>query len=267
MFTQRPYVVAFLVTFALLAWSERGALRAALWLGSGTLLGWLSEWSSVTTGLPFGHYVYHKEQFASELWLGPVPLFASLSFGFMSYFSFSAARQLVGAWRDAGAGVGAGDVEQYDGALATLLLAAVIGTWMDVVIDPMALIGRYWFLGDLYHYDPPGVHFGVPLINYAGWFVTIGAIVFANQGIDRLLARLHVPLARGPGLPLERFWGIGCCVGVFGFMVAVNVVLIAKGNIPASVPLRQILASSLTVSGMFVVVVVVMIRRSYGVAA
>lgn len=254
MLTQRPYVIAFLATFAVLAWSERGPLRAALWLVSGTMLGWLSELCSVTTGFPFGTYVYHQAQFASELWLGPVPLFASLSFGFMSYFAFSAARRLLALSTGTG-------VEALDGAPRTMLLAAVIGTWMDSVIDPMTLIGQHWFLGDLYHYDPPGPHFGVPLTNYAGWLITIGSIVFANHWLDRLLVHLGVRLARGPALPLEPFWGIGCCAGVFGFMLAVNVVLLVNGTTPASVPLHDILVSGLILSGLFFAFVIVMMLR------
>ncbi len=261
MFTHRPYVVAFLATFAVLAWFERGPLRAAVWLISGTFLGWLSEFCSVNTGFPFGHYQYHKDQFASELWIGPVPLFASLSFGFMSYFAFSAARRLLARWNGSGGRLSTRNVETLDGALRTTLLAAIIGTWMDTVIDPMTLIGHYWFLGDLYHYDPPGPHFGVPISNYGGWLVTIGAIVLANQRLERLLAHLGAPLSRGPVLPLESLWGVGCCGGVFGFMLAVNAVLLAKGTVPPDVPLGRILVSGLVCSGLFLVFVVVMIRR------
>ena len=261
MFSHRPYVIAFLAAFAVLVWAERGPLRAMLWLVSGTFLGWLSEFCSVSTGFPFGHYAYHKEQFVAEIWIGPVPLFASLSFAFMSYFSFSAARRLLAPWAGAGLRLSTRHVETLDAAPRTALLAAVIGTWMDTVIDPMTLVGQYWFLGDLYHYDPPGSHFGVPLTNYGGWLITIGAIAFANQMLDRLLVRSGITLSRGPALPLEPFWGIACCVGVFGFMLAVNIVLLANRTAPPSVPLDRILMSGLALSGLFVAFVVMMIRR------
>jgi putative membrane protein len=261
MFVHRPYVIAFFVAFAVLVWCERGPLRAALWLVSGTFIGWLSEFCSVSTGFPFGNYAYHKEQFAGEIWLGPVPLFASVSFAFMGYFSFSAARRLLAPWSGAGMRLATRDVEALDGTVRALLLAAVVGTWMDSVIDPMTLVGQYWFLGDLYHYDPPGPHFGVPLANYGGWMITIGAIVLANQMLDRLLVRIGIPLSRGPALPFESFWGIACCTGVFGFMLAVNVVLLARGTVPDTVPLGRILVSGLALSGLFLALVVVMIRR------
>jgi putative membrane protein len=166
----------------------------------------------------------------------------------MSYFAFSAARRLLAPRTDPGT---------VDGALGTALLAAVIGTWMDTVIDPLTLLGRYWFLGDLYHYDPPGAHFGVPLSNYAGWFVTIGAIALANQGLDRLLGRLQVPLRRGPVLPLEPLWGVGCCLGVFAFQLAINLALLAGGRTPAGTPLGAVLASGLVSSGLIAALVAV----------
>lgn len=263
MFTQRPYVIAFLVTFLVLAWSERGLARMSLWLVSGVFLAWLSEFFSVTTGFPFGIYEYHKEQFASELWLGPVPLFASLSFPFMSYFSFSAARRLLVPWSGSGLGMTAHVSDAVDRSLATMLLAAVIGTWMDTVIDPMTLIGRYWFIGDLYHYNPPGPHFGVPYSNYGGWIVTIGGIVLANQLIDRLLVSFGSRPSHGQALPLESFWGIGSCVGVFAFIVGANVVLLVRGDLPADVPLSQILMSGLISFGAFLAFLVVMIRRGF----
>jgi putative membrane protein len=257
----RPYVVAFFAAFVVLVWAERGPLRAVLWLVSGTLIGWLAEWCSVTTGVPFGWYVYHQEQFADEPWLGPVPLFASLSFAFMSYFAFSAARRLRVPWHGAGWRLETADPATIDGALRTALFAAAIGTWMDTVVDPLTLLGRHWFLGDLYHYEPPGRHFGVPLVNYAGWFVTIGTVALANQALDRLLARTGLTSARGPRLPLEPFWGVGCCLGVFGFMLAINVGLILRGTAPPEAPLGAVLVSGLVSTGLFVCLVVAKIRR------
>lgn len=253
MFTARPYVIAFFIAFAVLAWCERGPLRALLWLLSGTGIGWLSELCSVHTGFPFGHYVYHQEQFAGELWLGPVPLFASISFAFMSYFAFSAARRLLAAR--------SGAVSAFDGSLRTTLLAAVIGMWMDTVIDPLTLLGQYWFLGDLYHYDPPGPHFGVPIMNYFGWVLTVGTIVAANQLLDRALQRAGVRMERGPRLPLEPLWGMGCCLGVFAFMLAINIMLLVNGNAPAGTPVDAVLISGLISTGAFVAFSAVLISR------
>lgn len=257
LFTERPYVVVFFAAFALLSWSERGARRTFLWLLTGTVLGWLSELCSINTGVPFGHYAYHKANFPSELWVGPVPLFASLSFAFMSYFSFSAARQLLGA----------GDTEiapdgPSNGPVATTVLAALLGAWMDTVIDPLSLLGKHWFLGDLYHYEPPGPHFGVPFVNYAGWIITIGSIVAVNQLLDHWQARRGFPLQRGPALPFQPLWGPICCAGVFVFMLSINVHLLISSAVPPSVPLGRILFSGLVLFVLYLAFVAVMLRRS-----
>jgi putative membrane protein len=56
---------------------------------------------------------------------------------------------------------------------------------LDVVIDPVALQGERWFLGRIYHYPAGGVHFGVPLTNYAGWFL----VAFVTIGLFQRLER------------------------------------------------------------------------------
>lgn len=44
-------------------------------------------------------------------------------------------------------------------------------TFSDVVIDPVALQAERWFLGNIYGYRQAGIHFGVPLANFAWWAV------------------------------------------------------------------------------------------------
>src|SRR5262249_61764865 len=57
-------------------------------------------------------------------------------------------------------------------------LAAVSGLLMmalDVVIDPLAVRGDRWFLGHIFYYPEGGPYFGVPLTNFAGWWI-VGAL-------------------------------------------------------------------------------------------
>src|SRR3990172_3090187 len=83
-----------------------------------------------------------------------------------------------------------------DGSIAVLALAALVTTWPDTVTDPVAHLGKYWFLGDLYKYHARGVHFDVPLTNYGGWIFASLVIVFVNQRFDGLLRASNVA-ARG----------------------------------------------------------------------
>ena len=263
--TERPYVVAFLASFLVISWAERGWLRTGVWLASGTFLGWLMEFSSVRSGFPFGAYSYHEELFPDELWLGGVPLFASFSFAFLTYFGYSAACTFLSPLEQRGSDIQRRADPRIEGSLLVLLLAALITTWADAVIDPVALLGEHWFLGDLYHYQDEGLHFDVPLSNYGGWLFTSLCVVFANQRFDAWL-RSRAP-AQGFYLPLKPLWAIGSLLGNFAFMLGITLYLLASDDVPSTVPLGGILASGLALSCLFALFAAVMVRRGLGRAA
>ena len=52
MVVKRPYVIALVLTFVIVAAAERGWRRMAIWLVVGAFLGWLSEFCSTRTGFP-----------------------------------------------------------------------------------------------------------------------------------------------------------------------------------------------------------------------
>lgn len=261
MFTERPYVVAFLVSFLVIALAERGWQRTLLWLATGTFIGWLVEFSSIRNGFPFGNYDYNEASFPDELFIGGVPLFASLSFAFLTYFGYSIACTFLSRLERRGADVQRRIDPRIDTSLRVLLLAAIVTTWADTVTDPVAHLGRYWFLGDLYAYADNGVHFDVPLTNYAGWLFTSACIVFVNQRIDALLHARGVQ-ARGFHLPYKPFWALGAVLGNFAFIIGVSVYLVAWGDVPSSEHAAQVLASGIAISALFAVFAAVMLRRA-----
>jgi uncharacterized membrane protein len=261
MLTERPYVVAFLAAFLGIAWAERGGRRALFWLASGAVLGWLAEFSSVRTGLPFGFYCYHPASFPDEAWLGGIPVFASLSFAFLTYFGYSAACTFLSPLERRGGDLRRAADPRIDGSLRALLLAAAITTWADTVTDPVAHLGRYWFLGDLYAYRSSGFHFGVPLSNYAGWFVTSACIVAVNQRFDAWLRRREGRPPRGLPLPGRPLWAVASLLGNCAFMLGVTVHLMASGRVPPAVPLGWLLASGTALTALFAGFAAAMIRR------
>ena len=96
-------------------------------------------------------------------------------------------------------------------------LTCLLFMLIDVVIDPVALRGDRWFLGQIYGYPDPGVYFGVPLANFAGWFV-VGLIAMTGyRSLDRrpglLPALPHAIPAR------EVLLGCGLYYGVLLFNV------------------------------------------------
>ena len=261
MLTERPYVVAFLVAFLVISWAEHGWQRTLFWLASGTFLGWLMEFTSIRTGFPFGSYTYHQENFPDELWIGGVPFFASMSFAFLTYFGYSVACTFLSPLVRRGADIQREADPRLEGSLKVLLLAGLLTTWVDTVIDPVAHLGQYWFLGDLYAYEANGLHLDVPLSNYAGWLFTSLCIVFVNQRFGAWLRSREATPARGFHLPLKPLWAVGSVLGNFAFMLGVTVYLMASDRVPSSVPTGQVLASVAVLSGLFVLLAAAMIGR------
>jgi len=61
-------------------------------------------------------------------------------------------------------------------------LTVVLFTFLDVVIDPVALQGERWFLGKIYGYPHEGIYFGISLANFTGWAV-VGLVTFFSIGV------------------------------------------------------------------------------------
>jgi uncharacterized membrane protein len=81
-------------------------------------------------------------------------------------------------------------------------LSGVVMTLLDVVIDPLAVRGERWFLGRLFYYPEGGVYFGVPLSNFAGWFV-VGCVAVGGF----LIAAGARPLG-SPRLGIALYYGV-----------------------------------------------------------
>lgn len=225
--THRPYVFVFLIAFLALSWLEQGRLRMLIWLITGCLIAFVAEWASINPEirLPFGYYIYHGDELARDLTIAGVPFFDSLSFAFLSYVSFSFAQFFMSPlWRK-GLDFQRVAPRGIRNSPATLFLGASLMVVIDLVTDPVAHLGQHWFLGSIYHYPEPGHHYGIPLANYAGWFVVGLAIIFVNQRADALLARREA--ARGseivlPYVPASAalaplFWA-----GIVGFSLGVT---------------------------------------------
>ena len=146
-----------------------GVLRFAVAWG----VAYLFEWSSARPGgwFPFGHYQYLPTTKDREIWLGILPLMDSLSFAFLA----------VGALGLTGLAVrrSLGEILAAPGWLWRRLLpvSVLLFTAIDMVIDPVALRGSRWFLGQIYDYPDGGAYFGVTLSNFVGWAVTGTAIL------------------------------------------------------------------------------------------
>jgi len=212
----RPYVFIFLGCYLVLATWRFGAGRTLAFLATGYLVAWLAELSSIHTGFPFGLYIYIPATVDRELWVAGVPIMDPLSYVFLAYASYSLALLALAAGRWQGRRFVLEDRE-IRFSWRTTMLGAVLMTTLDVVIDPLALRGYRWFLGQIYGYPEPGFYFGIPLANFGGWLLVSFVLI-------RLLQFLVSRLPRGSFWDWGRrrfagqaFLGPGLYLGILGF--------------------------------------------------
>lgn len=177
--TNRPYVFIFLLTFLALGRIYFGGWkRTLIWLVLVYLIAWASELSSIHNGFPYGLYHYRYENMAGELMVAGVPFWDSLSYPFLIFAGWTTARFIYKGPGTAALGLKPNIITALFGAFLTMLL--------DVIIDPLTVLGERWFLGNIYYYPNGGQYFGVPLTNFAGWFLVPLAVILFYQIIDRL---------------------------------------------------------------------------------
>jgi uncharacterized membrane protein len=205
----RPYVYAFFATYLVFAARLLRMRGCAAFTLTAYLIAFASEYSSTRNGFPFGIYTYNDEMRARELWISNVPFWDSLSFVFLSYFSWVLAASLK--WRTA--------LRTSLMEPSTAFLSGLLMMLLDVVIDPLALLGDRWFLGKVYFYPRGGAYFGVTLTNFAGWFLVGCAVPLAYQRLARLdalrFSRWRMPSAR----ELRGVYWIYAAVFVFNLAI------------------------------------------------
>jgi uncharacterized membrane protein len=189
----RPYVFGFLAVYLAAAAAEWGGRRALVFTGLAGGLALGAELASTRVGVPFGLYHYTGITQGRELYLANVPFFDPLSFTFLAYASLGMARLLLARRQAAG---------RPAGRLAVAATSGVLMSWLDLVIDPLAVRGDRWFLGRIFYYPEPGWYFGVPLANFAGWAVLGALIAGAWLAVESRLG--GSPPAWARGVPARR---------------------------------------------------------------
>jgi putative membrane protein len=263
-FTHRPYVTLFMVFFLLLSWLEQGWTRTLLWVLSSYLIALAAEWGSINHGIPFGVYTYHYDALSRDLVLFGVPFFDTLSFSFLSYISFSFAQFFMSPLSVTGLDVQRITTPTVRRAWPTILLGSFLMMVVDLIVDPIANLGRFWFLGDIYHYPDPGVHFGVTFANYCGWFVVALTTLLVNRWIDIRLERRDCGGPRlaafpGKGLFAPLFWA-----GIVGFQLGVTwwVALSGQPGLDAERTLLQAVTGSYILAPILLLAAVQLVKPS-----
>ncbi len=218
----RPYVFLFLAAFLLVGHWLLGWRRTGVFLGASWVTAFVCEYTSTRVGIPFGFYYYTGSTVGDELYIANVPFMESLSFTFLLFASYCLALVFLLP------SVSPSDHYRLELILdpkirtswASLLLTATFLTFIDVIIDPVALRGDRWFLGRIYGYPDPGLYFGIPLMNFAGWAV-VGLIALSGYFYaDRRLP----PLSNSGRVAVTRHLMLGCMLyyGVLVFNLAIT---------------------------------------------
>jgi uncharacterized membrane protein len=218
----RPYVFIFLGVYLLLASWHLGVGRAVAFLILGYFISWGAEFWSIHFGFPFGEYLYIPATRGQELWLAGVPFMDSLSYVFLAYASYTLALVALGHGRWEGRRYYLEREADLQGSLRVLILGAVLMVALDIVIDPVALRGYRWFLGQIYGYPEPGVYFGITLSNFGGWFLVALVLI-------RVLQNLATRLPSSPWwdggrrrLPSQALLGPALYLGILSFNLAMT---------------------------------------------
>ena len=218
----RPYVFALLCAYLLLATLYLGAGRAVAFLVLGYLISWLAELGAISFGFPFGEYLYIPATLDRELWVAGVPLMDSLSYVFLAYASYCLALTALGRGRWEGRGFHLEEEAALQKSRRTLVLGAVLMVALDIVIDPVALRGYRWFLGQIYGYPEGGVYFGITLSNFAGWFLVALILILVLQYLTTWPPPSRFwDWGRRPS-PSQALLGVGLYLGVLAFNLAMT---------------------------------------------
>jgi len=161
-----PFIsVAILMGFAIVHGMPRyGGMHFGVFFILTVVVSWSYETSSILTGFPFGHYVY-TDKLGPKLWL--VPLLIMPAYFSMGYIAWTLAHVLLDRFDDRLAG---GEM-----VLVPALASFVMVMW-DLCIDPASsTISGAWIWRD------GGGYFGVPFVNFLGWYLCVVTIylVFA----------------------------------------------------------------------------------------
>ncbi len=232
----RPYVFVYLAAFLFIGITNFGLRTTLIFAVLTYAIAWTCEFSSVHNGFPFGLYHYIDTTRDREIWVFGVPFMDSLSFTFLSFASYTVALLVCSPLYRRGADLRILDTWEIRRSPRVWLMAALFMVMIDMVVDPLSVLGDRWFLGKIFWYDPPGPHFGVKIENYLGWYfvaaVTIGLFQYLDGWLNRAGAK---PRGVALQMPSRALFGPALYTGIVGFGITMLFVINAPEIAWASV--------------------------------
>ncbi len=165
-----------------MVWPAKVILRLLLMIVPIT---WFAEFVGSQTGFPFGRYHYTA---LLQPQLLNVPLLIPLAWFMM----------LPPAWA-----IAQGLVSRKNRWVFAAAAGLVFTAW-DLYLDPQMVMLNLW------QWDQPGLYFGIPIINYFGWWLvsTVVTLVVSPPEFDPyLLAAIYTLIWLLQVVALGIFWG------------------------------------------------------------
>lgn len=119
------------------------------------VLTWGAEFIGHKTGLPFGHYSYTDKL---QPQIAGVPLLIPIAWFMLLPSSWVMAQLIVG------------ERDSIGKEIQFILVSALALTVWDLFLDPQMVAWGFWI------WDNPSGYFGIPFINYFGWFLVAGLV-------------------------------------------------------------------------------------------
>ena len=188
--------------------STRWIAGAFLVVGVGA---WGAEAVGASTGFPFGNYHYTD---LLQPQVGGVPLLIPLAWWMMLAPSWGVAGAILLPWQQR---LGRG----YPLAFAALA-GAVMAAW-DLYLDPQMVSRGLWV------WDQPSGYFGIPWVNYGGWWLVAALLTLAIRptGLPRIrLIVIYALTCALQAIGLGIFWGQPG-PALVGFLVMGGLIILA----------------------------------------
>jgi putative membrane protein len=205
-----------------------GLPRTARFFALSAIISFLMEEIGVRTGLIFGAYHYND---LLGVKLGHVPILIPLAWFMMIYPAWTVARAIL-------RGI---DLETPRGLTAHAVLAALVITAWDVVMDPPMAAAHNWV------WEQGGAYFGVPRRNYLGWLLTTFLVYWiAGWFSRRTPARSHaaIPQPSSPvlfnALPVLVYAFFAVRYITAGSIPALQLIALFSMGVPSLIALLQL---------------------------
>lgn len=141
-------------TVLLILGQSWGLRRTAILLVIVTVISYLAELLGSQTGFPFGRY--HYTEVLQPQFFG-VPLLIPLAWMMMMPPAWAVAKR----------------VSRTEGRTPIFVLVSALAfTLWDLFLDPQMVAWNFWA------WDIPGYYFGIPLVNFFGWFIVSALITW-----------------------------------------------------------------------------------------